>query len=53
MSDLTPNERDEYEERAAIIEYDGKMPRALAEKFALRWVLARRPKQESLALGDT
>lgn len=44
MNELTPDEKDEYEERAAIIEYDGKVPRAVAEKFALRWVLARRAR---------
>lgn len=33
--------REEYEERAAIMEYDGGLPRAKAERFAERCVRLR------------
>ena len=39
MGDLTPDERDHYEERAAILEFDGGLPRADAERRALAEVL--------------
>ncbi len=46
VADLSPDEREEYEERAAIIEYEGKLPRAEAERAALVVVLrARRMRQ--------
>ena len=35
--------REEYQERAAIIEFDGKQPRAHAEALALLDVLQRHP----------
>jgi hypothetical protein len=43
--ELTPDDlpaewRDEYEERAAIREYDGGLPRELAEHYALIDILA-------------
>ena len=31
---MTPTEREEFEERAAIAEYDGKLPRVEAERIA-------------------
>lgn len=31
---MTPAEREEFEERAAICEYDGKLPRVEAERIA-------------------
>lgn len=31
---MTPAEREEFEERAAIVEYDGKLPRVEAERIA-------------------
>lgn len=34
--DMNDDQRYEYEERAAILEYDGNMPRTLAEAEALR-----------------
>ena len=34
-------EREEFEERAAILEYDANMPRATAEEAALKMVLRR------------
>jgi len=39
---LNDLEREYFEERAAIIEYDGKVPRKLAEKIAYECVLERR-----------
>ena len=38
---LTPAEQEEYEERAAIMEFDGKLPRAKAEAEAMRLILAK------------
>jgi len=38
--DLPPDWRIEYEERAAIREYDGNQPREYAEREALREILA-------------
>jgi hypothetical protein len=37
--ELPPEWRQEYEERAAILEYDGGAPRELAEHYALLEVL--------------
>jgi hypothetical protein len=39
---LTAAERDDYEERAAIMEHDGGLSRAEAERQALARVLAAR-----------
>ena len=39
---MTPSEQEEYEERAAIMEFDGKLPRAKAEAEAMRLILAKR-----------
>lgn len=36
---MTPDQRDEYEERAAIMQYDGKMDRETAERLARECVL--------------
>ena len=38
---MTPEQQEEYEERAAILEFDGKLSRAQAEKEAMRLMLAR------------
>ena len=38
---LTKEQQEEYEERAAILEYDGRLPRAEAEKEAMRLVMAK------------
>ena len=35
VADLSPNQRDHYEERAAIMEYDGGLTRKEAERRAL------------------
>lgn len=40
---LDANQREEFEERAAIIEYDAKLPRGHAECLALLDVLRRYP----------
>lgn len=40
--DLTPAEREDFEERAAIMEYLGNVPRPEAERMALEDVLAAR-----------
>jgi hypothetical protein len=36
---MTDTEREEYEERAAIMEFDGRLPRAQAERDARRMML--------------
>ena len=41
LAPLTPDERDFYEERAAIFEYDYNLPREDAERLALSYVLRR------------
>jgi len=41
-SDLTENERDAYEERAAILEYDANLSRYEAERRAMKAVMDRR-----------
>ena len=46
---LTQDQREEYEERAAILEYDGHLPRPLAEKEAMRLTLAKvKGKEEQI-----
>ena len=41
---LDGNLREEFEERAAIIEFDTHLPRAHAEYLALLYVLRRNPE---------
>ncbi len=56
MSDvatLTPAERELYEERAAIREYDGGLPRAEAERAALADVLRMRQALGGDSVGST
>ena len=43
LADLSADMREHYEERAAIIEFDGGLPRADAEKLALQDVLSNSP----------
>lgn len=43
VTSLDESLREEFEERAAIIEFDGKLPRAHAESLALIDVLLRHP----------
>lgn len=45
LAGLTPDQREAFEERAAILEYDAGFPRRTAERRALAEVLAqaRRP----------
>ena len=45
LAGLTPDQREAFEERAAILEYDAGLPRRTAERRALAEVLAqaRRP----------
>ena len=40
---MTDDEKEHYEERAAIMEFDGGLPRAEAEKLALQDVLSNPP----------
>lgn len=40
--DLTDNERDAYEERAAIMEFDANFTRREAERRAMQEVMKRR-----------
>jgi len=46
MVDLTEHEREIYEERAAIMEYDGGLNRLDAEKEALKHVYTRRAEEK-------
>ena len=41
----TEAERDEYEERAAIIEYDGDIPRDRAERMAAERIETKRARK--------
>lgn len=52
-AELPPEWRIEYEERAAIMEYDGGLPRYKAEGAALRIILQemQRAKQVGPASG--
>ena len=36
---LTPNQREDYEERAAILEFEAGFTREEAEKWAAHWCL--------------
>jgi hypothetical protein len=38
--------REDFEERAAIMEYDGNLPRAEAERLAFEDVNRRRPQRQ-------
>ena len=38
---MTPAQREDFEERAAIMEYDGKLPRAEAERLARQLVVKK------------
>ncbi len=40
---LEPDLREDFEERAAIMQYDGKMPRDHAECLALLYLLKKHP----------
>jgi len=44
VAKLSPSLREEFEERAGIVEFDGKLPRAHAECLALLDVLLRHPE---------
>jgi hypothetical protein len=41
---LTPAEREDYEERAAILEHDAGLPRAESERRAIEMVRGKRAK---------
>lgn len=41
LAGLTPDQREAFEERAAILEYDAGLPRRTAERRALVEVLAQ------------
>jgi hypothetical protein len=38
IQQLSPNQREWFEERAGIMEFDGRMPREQAERLALKEV---------------
>lgn len=44
---MTPDEREEFEERAAIMEFDGKMPRRDAEQLAYEIIKKKRDGKAS------
>ena len=46
---LTPAEREDFTERAAILEYDAGLTRAEAERRALELVIAKRQREERRA----
>ncbi len=50
---MTPAQREDYEERAAIMEYDGKLTRAEAERLARRCVKELTAKQALPSNGRT
>jgi len=43
---VTDDEREEFEERAAILEFEAGMCRAWAERIALKMVLDRRARPD-------
>jgi hypothetical protein len=45
IAGLTPDERETYDERAAIMEFDGGLSRADADRHALVVVLRHRQEQ--------
>ncbi len=47
MDKLSRDEREEFEERAAILEFDAKMSREQAEKLAMEAVLAKRESDKN------
>ena len=48
VRDLTSIEREIFEERAAIMEFDGLLPRADAEAMAYEEILKRRAAEQIL-----
>ncbi len=40
--DLTDDEREAFEERAAIVEFEGGLTRLEAERLAFAWIVAGR-----------
>tara|TARA_R110000868_G_scaffold387130_1_gene655645 strand:+ start:390 stop:533 length:144 start_codon:yes stop_codon:yes gene_type:complete len=46
VTELTADQQEWYEERAAILEFDGHMQRDDAEKEAMRLTLAKYNKEE-------
>lgn len=46
---MTDDEREAFEERAAILETDGGYPRELAERVALWWTRTPRDERERIA----
>ena len=42
LHNLSQDEQEIFEERAAIMEYDGCLPRSEAEKLSLEIILAKR-----------
>ncbi len=49
---LPPDLREDFEERAAIMEYDGKLPRDHAECLALLNILKNNPTVMEREKGD-
>jgi len=49
---MSEDEREEFEERAAILEFDAGMCREWAERIAARMVLERRGREGAANHGD-
>jgi hypothetical protein len=52
VNDLDPKLREEFEERAGIMEFDGQLTRRLAESLALLDVLRRHPDFQIEGAGE-
>lgn len=50
---MTDIEREEWNERAAILEFEAGYPRPLAERMAKRMIITSRTLRELRDIGDT
>lgn len=50
--ELSPEQAHTFHERAAILEFDGKLPREMAEALALAEVKGKRNEKKSAALAE-
>ena len=47
-----PSHTEEAEERAAIMQYDGGMPKRIAEEEAVRWLIRKYDLRPTLLKGE-